>query len=459
MRLYPAIRAKMGDWNYYIVRMKMREIAQDIKLAQDIYADRTLSDAVQRELGESRVRKQIVGYLARRPDRFFSSIVVAAMEGEPSWHPVEIDESVVPSIFSQSRSLSDSFGVLSFGDEPKYYALDGQHRVAAIRLLVNDEVEVDAPIGFENDLPSVIVVLREDHDVPHGEWMRRYRRLFSSLNRWAKKTDDDTNIIMDEDDLFAILTRRLISDYEFFQAPGRERESFKVLTKGKNLRSGVSHFTTLQTLYAITRTLLSTREREQLGWFGSGGLDPQVRPSEEDIDDCYDELTVYWDTILTVLPDLRRDPQLMRGENGTGNHLLFRPIGQELLAKVVRKKLDDALATVGLSDSQAMLGCLAPLALVPWNLAKPPWRHLLSIPSAKKKDEWIIRSDERKPALEVSYRLLCWMLEMDPLDEGGIEELKDEWRRRLYPPPDEDVAEQAWQTVVDARTRIVTGDA
>ena len=142
MRIYPAIRAQMGDWHYYIVRMKMREIAHDIKLAQDIYEDRTLSEAIQRELGERRVKKDLVGYLARRPDRFFSSIVVAALEGEPHWHPVEMDGSVVPAIFSQSKSLNDSFGVLSFGDEPKYYALDGQHRVAAIRLLVNNEADV-----------------------------------------------------------------------------------------------------------------------------------------------------------------------------------------------------------------------------------------------------------------------------------------------------------------------------
>ncbi len=137
MRIYPAIRAQMGDWKYYIVRMKMREVAHEVKLAQDIYEDKTLSDAIQRILGQNLVKKEIVGYLARRPDRFFSSIVVAAMEGEPAWHPVEMDSSTVPTIFTSSSSLRESFGVLSFGDDPKYYALDGQHRVAAIKLLVD----------------------------------------------------------------------------------------------------------------------------------------------------------------------------------------------------------------------------------------------------------------------------------------------------------------------------------
>ena len=248
MRIYPAIRARMGNWNYYIVRMKMREVASEIHIAQDFYKDNTLSDAVQRTLGDTRVKKEIVGYLAQRSDRFFSSIVVASMAGEPAWHPVEMDTEIVPSIFAKSKTLRESFGVLSFGDEPKYYALDGQHRVAAIKLLVNGEADYEAPQGFDDDLLSVIVVLREEHDVSDGEWLRRYRRLFSSLNRWAKKTDNDTNIIMDEDDLFAILTRRLITDHEFFQAPGRQKESFKVKTKGKPINVSDGHFTTLQTL-------------------------------------------------------------------------------------------------------------------------------------------------------------------------------------------------------------------
>ena len=141
MRIYPAMRAQMGDWQYYMVRMKMREIARKVQLAQDIYEDRTIRDAVQGALGKRRVRAELVNYLARRPDRFFSSIVVAAIEGDPSWHPVEMDTSTVPKILASSRSMRDSFGVLSFGDEPKYCVLDGQHRVAAIKLLINRQAE------------------------------------------------------------------------------------------------------------------------------------------------------------------------------------------------------------------------------------------------------------------------------------------------------------------------------
>ena len=464
MRIYPAIRAQMGDWHYYIVRMKMREVAHDIKLAQDIYEDRTLSEAIQRELGERRVKKDLVGYLARRPDRFFSSIVVAALEGEPHWHPVEMDDSVVPAIFSQSKSLNDSFGVLSFGDEPKYYALDGQHRVAAIRLLVNDEAAVAAPEDFDNDLLSVIVILREEQDMEDGEWMRRYRRLFSSLNRWTKKTDDDTNIIMDEDDLFAILTRRLITEHEFFKAPGREKDSFKVQTQGKNLRKGVSHFTTLQTLYAINKILLTTRRRINSGWMSNGeDIDVQFRPDEDYIDERYIEISDYWDAILEVLPDLRKNPASMRCHDlsspdidDPNDHILFWPIGQELFAKVVRSKLDSAFPENGYANVLEMIEALRPLTGIPWALHAAPWRYLLLVPKSSEEDSWNMRNESRKPALDVAYRLLRWMLEIDPLDGDGIVTLKEDWQELLYPMPAKTRINEMWQEVEDTRERIVT---
>ena len=85
MQVYPAIKSRMGDWDYYIVRMTMREVAREVQLASDLWEDRTLSDAIQRVLDESRVKDQIVNFLARRTDRFFSSLVVAAIGGNPSF--------------------------------------------------------------------------------------------------------------------------------------------------------------------------------------------------------------------------------------------------------------------------------------------------------------------------------------------------------------------------------------
>ena len=468
MRIYPAIKAHMGDWQYYMLRMRMREIAHQVHFAHDIYRDNTLSHSIKRMLGEGCIKTEIAGYLSHRPDRFFSSIVVAAMEGEPMWHPVELDRDSVPVLFTGSSSLRDSFGVLSFGDEPKYYALDGQHRVAAIKLLVKGEAEVPAPEGFDDDLLSVIVVLKEEHDLPEGEWMKRYRRLFSSLNRYAKPTDRDTNIIMDEDDLFAIVTRRLITEHEFFQAPGPERESFKVLTKGRNLRVGAGHFTTLQILYEMNERLLRTREREIRGWSAGGTrldkLDKQTRPDEEEIDTYHEELVEYWDAILAVLPVLRERPEQMRihtlpepNPDHYQDHLLFWPIGQLLFARLVRSLLDHKFPEGTQGGKDELAAGLSPLAQIPWELHAVPWRYLLLVPSPEK-DSWRMRNEERKEALEVAYRLLCWITELDSLGDDDTNELREDWQNLLYglPADDERVGEM-WREVGEIRARIVTG--
>ena len=268
MNIYPALRSQMGSWNYYIVKMSARELSENVKYASEVYEDRTLDEAIQRVLKESRVNKEIVEYLKRQPARFFSSIVVAALEGDPMFYPVEITEDPQFLIFRDDRRLNESFGILKFDGTQKYYALDGQHRLSAIKTLLDrrNPSSDGAPEGFEDDEFSVIVIVpsRKDSD---ETFMQQYRRLFSNLNRYAKPTDQATNIIMDEDDTFAILTRRLITENEFFKSAGNQLESRRIKTrKGKNLRHKDLYFTSIETLYEMNIELLSSVHRRPKGW-------------------------------------------------------------------------------------------------------------------------------------------------------------------------------------------------
>ena len=438
----------MGDWDYYIVRMTMREVDREVQLASELWEDKTLSDAIQRVLDESRVKQQIVNFLSRRDDRFFSSLVVAAIGGNPSW-------TQIPSRFG------DTFGELAFQNDPRYFALDGQHRLKAVKELLADPA--GAPPGFADEQLSVVVVVREDQKVSDNIWLQRYRRLFSSLNRYAKPTDADTNIIMDEDDLFAILTRRLITDHEFFRAQLPETQSFRVQTKGKNLKSGAPHFISLQTLYAVNQALLmATTERQKWGTSKELKHFIQNRPEENLIDQYYAALENHWNALLQAVPDLRREPERMRthvlpspNPEQLCDHLLFWPIGQELLAKVARSMLDGAGLDVH-AAVDTMAAALRPLAAVPWDLHAPPWRHLLLV--REKGDAWRIRSEDRKPSLQVADRLLRWIAGIDALTDDDIKELLEDWRKLLYTagPDSTDDAADMWQEVSAAREAIVT---
>ena len=328
MQLYPALKASMGDWTYYIVKMRMREVAAEVKFGSEVHNDFTLDEAIQRTIKESRVKKEIVTYLTGRGDRFFASLVVAAVGGSPKFYPVSVSDDPQFEIFADEESIEQSFGVLRFSGDQNYYALDGQHRLKAIKTLLQPEDEterVEPPRGFANEEVSVLMVIRPPES-SEDDWLESYRRLFSSLNRYAKPTDSDTNIIMDEDDVFAILTRRLIATHNFFRAPGRHIESLRVQTKGRPLKEGTSHFTSLQQLYDLNENLLTTPFRVNTGW----GPGPEAertndvrqfkrfRPPDDYADELFDELVLYWDALIEAIPDLGLNPSDVRNHQADG---------------------------------------------------------------------------------------------------------------------------------------------
>jgi DNA sulfur modification protein DndB len=464
VNLYPALKASMGSWTYYIVKMKMRDLAKEVNFASEIYDDQTLNDAIQRVLNEGRVKNEIVSFLSRREDRFFSSVVVAALGGNPSFYPVEITDDKRFQVF-RDQGIDDSFGVLTFSGDQKYFALDGQHRLKAIKTLLDPTEEVSAfsPDGFDEEEMSVLMVVQ---DSPDAEFLKAYRRLFSSLNRYAKATDADTNIIMDEDDGFAILTRRLITEHEFFGWSGKQQESARVKTKGKNLSSSNPHFTSLQTLYAMNETLLSSQWRHNSGWPNAGseiGTNTKefkrFRPDEELLDSLYEELALYWDSLVQALPFLRNEPATMRvhnlqeeeGEGGTErDNVLFWPIGQEMFAHLVRALLDKNLADPINPSPEEVLKAIEPLAIVEWELHSPPWRNLLLIHKPEN-NTWTMRNESRSLAVEFGLRLLRWLTGIDEHSSDDLDELKAEWASLLLPPLSEDDQKDTWAQILQQK--------
>ena len=134
---YSAMKMKMGSWDYYVVRMKMAEVAKEVKFASEVNDDKTLDEVIQRELKESRAKQQIVRYLQKNEERFFGSIVVAALGGEPTFFAIEAQND--PKFAAFKSQVNETFGVLFFDDSLKIYALDGQHRLFAIKELIDEQ--------------------------------------------------------------------------------------------------------------------------------------------------------------------------------------------------------------------------------------------------------------------------------------------------------------------------------
>ena len=450
MNLYPALRAHMGNWVYYIVKMAMKDIVKEVGFASEVYENKTLDDAIQRTLNEGRVKREIVRYLALREDRFFSSIVVAALGGNPTFTPVEITADPKFSLF-KIGGLDEAFGILTFDGGQQYFALDGQHRLKSIKTLIegNESDAPEVPQDFHDEEISVIMLVRQEED--DDEFLRRYRRVFSGLNRYAKATDRDTNIIMDEDDVTAILTRRLLTEHGFFKWAGKPNTSSKLKTKGKNVRAGESYFTSLQTLYEINEILLSTPTREQGGVFKKESK--QFRLPEDELEAMYEELVCYWDALLDGVDVLKSDPAKMRkhdieqqDEDGLMSHLLFLPIGQEMFMRVFRVLLNRRLKNVDSPDRLEITDCASVLSKVDWNLRSPPWVGLLLVQNPTS-GKWAVRNEDRKDAVKIGVEILRWQTGVDALDKDGIRDLKVRWYAMLSPVPTKADVDRAWSSV------------
>ena len=472
MQLYPALKASMGDWTYYIVKMRMREVAAEVKFGSEVHNDFTLDEAIQRTIKESRVRKELVTYLIGRPDRFFSSLVVAAIGGSPKFYPVRVSDDPQFDIFADEESIDQAFGVLRFSGDQEYYALDGQHRLKAIKSLLQpqDETErAEPPQDFANEEISILMVMRPPESTEAG-WLESYRRLFSSLNRYATPTDKDTNIIMDEDDVIALITRRLIAGHPFFTAPGRHIDSLRVQTKGRPLKEGASHFTSLQQLYALNETLVTTLLRMNSGW-GNGPeeerehnlqLFKRFKPGEDYIDGLFEELVVYWDAIIESIPDLRLNPADAKNHQADGSdgkvadNVLFWPIGQDVMISVARALLDGNLPDPENPLVEECREVLQPLGEVGWGLHSVPWRGLLlvSVLDARQNSrKWVMRNEGRNPAVATAKRVLRWLVGYSQLSEQEETELRDEWLDQLVLPPDES-RDGLWEKVRAIRDRV-----
>jgi len=314
----------------------------------------------------------------------------------------------------------------------------------------------DAPEGFKDDEISVIIVVPAAAE-SLDEFRTRYRRLFGNLNRYAKPTDQVTNIIMDEDDAFAIVTRRLITEHKFFRFSGKQKESQRIkTTKGKNLKPKDPYFTSLETLYAMNIALLASRERRNNGWNTEGIKNPKefcrFRPDDPMLELLFEELKMYWDALIHVLPDLGKPPPAMRdhsapsNDGSTQDSALFWPITQQLVAGVARDLIDHRPDPELPLSLDLVISALTGLGKLNWNLHKAPWRNSVIIPDAGR-SAWKIRNEDRKEVMIVANRVVRWQLGLDQLSSDEVDDLKNDWKKWLLPAIDEERMGEMWEEV------------
>jgi DNA sulfur modification protein DndB len=393
----PALKARMGDWQYYVTVMKLGKIARECRLADEIHANKDLDDLIQRAI-QDRVQKEMVPYLLNEPQRFYGALVVAVYGGDPEFAEVRVKDGH-HLIDEKEEASSYGFGLLRFDGSQIYYALDGQHRLKSIQ----EAIAQNPDLAKE----EIAVIILKHENSKYG--LERTRRLFSTLNRRAKPTSSGMNIAIDEDDAIAIVSRRLV----------KENDILKLLVSSSNLsskqispsKSNDPYITTLAGFYDTNEVLLGAYN----GGFDIDQKFKQFRPSSDELDDYYSYLENIWIRLLEKCPgfdvvlkgrkkpgDIRKrmdvDGATVLDDSGkpiAGGSVFARPIGHFIVA--------DVLKLVGIQGKSIEDAIDAIMTHVPMDIDKAPWVRVIWNPTTQR----IIGSKSEKALIAsmISYAL------------------------------------------------------
>ncbi len=363
--IFPALRCRMGDWIYYVTYFQFSDISEWIKFADEVHKNPKLSQWIQRRLNSDHT-KSIEEYLLNQSERFFNSIVVGIYGGQPQWLPIKVSSSINTDFELSEEQLIDlesSIGLLKFNGNENIFAIDGQHRVAGIKKALKESSDLKQE--------EVCAIFVGHENTPSG--MERTRRLFTTLNKTAKKVSNADIVAFDEDDGFAVVTRRLVDESEIFD----EGDKVAFISQTAIPSNDRNSIASIIGIYQIAQDLYPQKPSQDLP---KKSEIKKQRPSEQIIEDIYQQNCQYWMLLKNNIPEYHQvfvnteaNAKNYRSKDNT--HLLFRYVGQRAFASAVQ---------VLMSRDKSMEEAVRLLASKTLCLQNEEWHYILWNPIEKK---------------------------------------------------------------------------
>lgn len=353
----PCLRGNMGDWIYYVTLMSFQEVAFRVKLPREIdkkydKENLKLGDWIQRKIEANRI-KHLISYLKNQKQRFFNGLILGIYDGNPTWQEIDVQHSNIFNDETELNYLSKTFGILTLKGNESIFAIDGQHRAFAIRGALKEKDELK-----DEEIATIFVAHKTTE-----KGKIRTRRLFSTLNKFAKPVSQSEIIALSEDNNCAVITRYLVDEFDLLRG--------KILViKNRSINpDNKTAFTNIMVLYDIVERLLTDKPVVGIKVKGRPKNEfTSVRTTDEEIQKAIKEIARVLLEICNKIPSLRKffdGAKIDRTKDTTS--LLFRPIGQNVFFNVLK---------VGLSKSKKKI-VIDYFSKENFNLANKIWRRIL----------------------------------------------------------------------------------
>lgn len=394
----PALKAKIGTWDYYVTTLTFKQVNDFVSKVDDqLHKSDSLKDLIQRSITENYI--SIKEYIIKQPELFFNSLVLAVYDHYPDWREIE---------FKYDDLETYKMGILEFPGEHKVFPVDGQHRVEGIKAALKENPEL------ANETIAAIFIGHKN-DV---EGKRKTRRLFTTLNRYAKPVNDDDIIALDEDDIAAIITRELLEEYDLFT------DKRVVYAKQKAIPSNNKEaITSIITLYQANVELLKYFLFKAKGKkLTLKKLEDflKFRPSDEVYSFYRDNVISFWDSLKSGISIIEEYLQIQENaatdfrNNQTGGNLIFRPIGFLPIVK--------AALAIRQREGSNFDDIFKKLNAVNLNLDSKPWHYVLWNPIEHK---MLMNSDV------VCELMLLYLYDEALLEAKELKKLKEGYAAKI----------------------------
>ena len=353
----PAIRGILGDIVYYTSSFTFKQIAERVKkIDQELHTSTSLKDQLQRSLTKN--YESITDYILSQKEHFFNALVLAVYDGDPVWNEIEVG-------FKGEDYYN--MGFLRLNGEEKIFPVDGQHRVEGIKDAIKKSPELEDE--------TIAVILIGHHKDKEG--MEKTRRIFSTLNRYAKPVSTGDIIALDEDDTVAIVTRNMLESFPLFMNENISDEKKTKAIAEKDTKSFTSLIKLYETNKIVYKYYTSFRDNTKR-IHSSTEIDKflKFRPKQEDIDDFEKYLTEFWELFINSFEGMKeyvasteKDAAAKYRNRENGGLLYFRPVA---LPQLVTAILETCFRfKVTLADSMSAYSQLEMC------ISKAPWVKVL----------------------------------------------------------------------------------